>query len=252
MSALDYTAKCAGTPWLVGILSFVITTNHVTGCEPTVIPSNIFCNTVQIDSLGETTLPRSGFLEIFGSGLGSSGEVLIDGFSAITTSWTDQRVVAYVPESAGPGLVTVQVVNDNGASNTKDLEVRMRPFGGRQLWRLRMDAVYSFVRPAVGPDGTIYAVDVYDRLYAVSPDGALLWLVEDAGSKGLDVDSNGIVLHRQRELDQGFQSRWYSALDFSTGAARILSFPMSPLAPDRQHLWPCQQWLGCFLADTGW
>ena len=32
----------------------------------------------QLDSLGETTLPRSGFLEIFGSGLDSSGEVLID------------------------------------------------------------------------------------------------------------------------------------------------------------------------------
>jgi hypothetical protein len=147
----------------------------------------------QIDSLGEATLPRSGFLEIFGSGLGSEGEVLVGGHPAITASWEDGRIAAYVPEAAGPGIVPVQVVHEGGASNTLDLEVTLREASGRQLWRLRMDTLYSQVRPVVGPDGTIYAVDVYDRLYAVSPDGALLWLVEQAGSKGVDVDAAGII-----------------------------------------------------------
>ena len=61
------------------------------------------------------------------------------------------------------------------------------------MWRVRMDSPYSQVRPVVGPDGTIYAVDVYDTLYAVSPDGAVLWTVPDAGSKGVAVGADGTI-----------------------------------------------------------
>ena len=40
-------------------------------------------------------------------------------------------------------------------------------------WRFRMDGPYSSVRPAIGPDGTVYVVDVFDHLYALTSDGGL-------------------------------------------------------------------------------
>jgi len=60
-------------------------------------------------------------------------------------------------------------------------------------WRVRLNGSYSRVRPALGPDGTIYAVDVHDQLVAVSPDGKVLWSAADAGSKGVDVGPDGTV-----------------------------------------------------------
>lgn len=47
--------------------------------------------------------------------------------------------------------------------------------------------------PALGPDGTVYAVDVHANLYAVSPDGTLRWKVPSAGGKGVAVDGDGTV-----------------------------------------------------------
>ncbi|MFW2405105.1 MAG: hypothetical protein ACN4GT_10080 [Gammaproteobacteria bacterium] len=60
-------------------------------------------------------------------------------------------------------------------------------------WRVQLAGPYSNVRPVVGPDGTIYAVDVFDHLFAVAPDGTLLWSVAEAGSKGLDVGPDGTI-----------------------------------------------------------
>jgi len=60
-------------------------------------------------------------------------------------------------------------------------------------WRLQLAGPYSGVRPALGPDGTVYAVDVYDHLYAVAPDGSVRWSVADAGSKGLAVGPDGTI-----------------------------------------------------------
>jgi len=146
-----------------------------------------------IDSLGETSLSHSGFLEVFGASFGTSGELLVGGRPAVLATWTDTRIAAYVPEDAGPGSVLVEVITGGMGSNTVLLDVSPRAPGGRFPWRVRMDSFYSQVRPAVGPDGTIYAVDVHDRLYAVSPDGAVLWVVLDAGSKGVDVGADGTI-----------------------------------------------------------
>jgi hypothetical protein len=49
------------------------------------------------------------------------------------------------------------------------------------------------VRPAVGPDHTVYAVDAYGTLHAVGPDGTLSWKVAGAGSKGLAVAADGTI-----------------------------------------------------------
>ena len=60
-------------------------------------------------------------------------------------------------------------------------------------WRVQLNASYSLVRPAVAADGTVYAVDVADNLTAVAPDGTVLWVAADAGSKGVDVGPDGTV-----------------------------------------------------------
>jgi hypothetical protein len=147
-----------------------------------------------IGSLSATTLPRSGFLEIFGSNFGGDGTVLIGGISAPVADWTSTRIVAYVPEVAPMATLAVQVANRAGGSNTKSLAVTTRPAAaGRVNWRFRMNGPYSEVRAVMGPDQTVYAVDVFQHLYALTPNGALKWLVRGAGEKGVAVGADGTV-----------------------------------------------------------
>jgi hypothetical protein len=61
------------------------------------------------------------------------------------------------------------------------------------LWRVPLAGPYSGVRPVIGPDGTIYAVDVFDNLFAVAPDGNVKWSAGQAGSKGLGVGADGTI-----------------------------------------------------------
>jgi hypothetical protein len=147
-----------------------------------------------IDSLSATTLSRSGFLEIFGSNFGGDGTVFIGGSAAQVADWTSTRIVAYIPESAPLSTVTVKVVTAGGTSNIKPLTVTTRPpAAGHVNWRFRMDGPYSEVRVAVGPDQTVYAIDAFQHLYALAPDGGLKWLVRGAGDKGVAVGSDGII-----------------------------------------------------------
>jgi hypothetical protein len=147
-----------------------------------------------IDSLSASTLPRSGLLEILGTNFGGSGQVLIGGIPAPVSLWSSTRVIAYVPESAPLTTLEVQVVNEVGPSNTMLLNVTERaPASGRVNWRFRMDAPYSMVRPVIGPDGTIYVVDVFAHLYALAPDGALKWVANAAGDKGVAVGADGTI-----------------------------------------------------------
>jgi IPT/TIG domain/PQQ-like domain len=147
-----------------------------------------------ISSLSATTLERSGYLEIFGSNLGDSGQVLIGGTSAPVADWTSNRIVAYIPESAPLTNVSVQVINGSGiGSNVANLNVVTRQSNGRVNWRFRMNGPYSTVRPVVAPDGTIYSIDVFGHLYALQPNGALQWLVRGAGDKGLALGPDGTI-----------------------------------------------------------
>jgi hypothetical protein len=147
----------------------------------------------QISGLSTTTLARSGYLEIFGSNFGSSGTVLIGGIAAFTANWESTRIVAYVPEAAALGSVPVQVINDSGPSNIVNLTVTTRQPTGRVNWRFRMDGPYASVRPVMAADGTVYAIDVFSHLYALTADGGLKWLVRGAGDKGVAVGQDGAV-----------------------------------------------------------
>lgn len=63
----------------------------------------------------------------------------------------------------------------------------------RLLWRFQMEGQYSFVRPAIGPKGTIYAIDNAAHLYALTVDGDLIWRFDGAGDKGVAVGNDGTV-----------------------------------------------------------
>ena len=155
--------------------------------------SPVSAATVQINSLSATTLARSGRLRIFGTGFGTDGQVLIDGQPSPIADWTDTLIVAYVPETARLAQVTVQVITSGGSSNTVSLTVTTRQSNDRVKWRFQHSGMYTVVRPAVGPDGTVYVVDVNYHLYALSPDGALKWIVRGAGYKGLTVGADGTI-----------------------------------------------------------
>ena len=155
--------------------------------------SPVSAATVQINSLSATTLARSGRLRIFGTGFGTDGQVLVDGQPSPIADWTDTLIVAYVPETARLAQVTVQVITSGGSSNTVSLTVTTRQSNDRVKWRFQHSGMYTVVRPAVGPDGTVYVVDVDYHLYALSPDGALKWIVRGAGAKGLSVGADGTV-----------------------------------------------------------
>ncbi|MDH3228033.1 MAG: IPT/TIG domain-containing protein, partial [Thermoleophilia bacterium] len=62
-------------------------------------------------------MPRSGRLVIQGTGFGTDGDVFIAGLPAWTTTWTDARVVAFVPEAAPVGSASLTVVVDGTPSN---------------------------------------------------------------------------------------------------------------------------------------
>ena len=117
----------------------------------------------QINSLSESTLNRSGRLLIFGSNFGSNsvdGQVLIDGLDAITTTWTNTEIHAYVPEGSLLGSVPVQIVTPGGSSAMVVLEVTQRQADGRARWRFQMDSRFGGSFMAVAPDGTVYASDL--------------------------------------------------------------------------------------------
>ena len=158
-----------------------------------------------ITSLSANTLPRSGFLEIFGSNFGGSGTVLIGELNAPVADWSSNRIVAYVPESAPFESLPVQVISDGGASNTLPLVVTARPSAGEHVnWRFRMNGPYSFVRPAIGSDGTIYCIDGFGHLYSLTPDGGLKWLVRGAGDKGVAVGPNETIYVASEDFIKAF------------------------------------------------
>ena len=65
-----------------------------------------------ITSVSGTEFARSRRIAIEGTGFGANatgGTVLVGGFAALTSTWTDTRIVAYVPETAPLGTVPLSV-----------------------------------------------------------------------------------------------------------------------------------------------
>ena len=144
----------------------------------------------RIDSISSLTLGRAGRLRIFGANFGTieaGSQVLIDGVPAPVSRWSENLVVAYVPEAAGIGTVSVQVVTKADSSNKLLLDIKAgyAPGGvmafqanGRIKWQFEVDGDYMGFRPTIGPDGTIYFQDVEGHLYALRPDGSVKWIFQ--------------------------------------------------------------------------
>jgi hypothetical protein len=140
-----------------------------------------------ITVLSSTTAERSSRVLIQGSGFGAvqnNGHVDIGGISAPLTRWSNTLISAYVPESTAVSTVNVQVVDSQGvSSNVVPLSVTLRPAqSGHNRWRFQADADYIQSRPAVASDGTVYAIDVYGHLYALTSNGGLKWIVNVPGT----------------------------------------------------------------------
>ncbi|MHC5113165.1 MAG: outer membrane protein assembly factor BamB family protein [Planctomycetota bacterium] len=132
-----------------------------------------------ITGINDAQRTRSGRVSIEGTGFGASGEVVIAGLEAWTSTWTDTRIVAYVPEAAALGVTSMHVISGGESSNAVGLTVLARQPDGRVQWTFETDGQNLRYRPAIGPDGTLYlhsnnATD--GIIYAVSPDGALQWI----------------------------------------------------------------------------
>jgi hypothetical protein len=148
-----------------------------------------------ISSLSSTALAQAGRLKISGSGFGDeqgSGLVQIGGVNAPVSNWTDSLITAYVPDGAAIGLDNVQVITSGGTSNAVSLQVTARPGTiGHVKWHFMADDLYIQGRPAVGPDGTVYAIGVKGHLYALTPAGGVKWIFRIANANALQPVSVG-------------------------------------------------------------
>ena len=133
-----------------------------------------------ISTISTNTIAQAGRLIITGTNFGATrgtSTVRVNGAVAPISKWTETEIIAYVSDSSTLGAGGVEVVTEGGTSNALPITVTARPpDNGRVKWRLQADAGSIFGRPAVGADGTVYAVDHRGHLYAVSPEGGVKWI----------------------------------------------------------------------------
>jgi len=155
-----------------------------------------------VDSVDPATVTPSDQIVVNGSGFGppGNGELLINGQPAIITTWAATQIIGYVPESVAAGQAELIVTNLNISSDPFALTIVDREPIGRLLWVFEGAGDYSVKRPAIAPDGTVYVDDIDGNLYALSPDGGLLWIVdallgqEGGGDEGpIAVGSDGTI-----------------------------------------------------------
>jgi outer membrane protein assembly factor BamB len=150
-----------------------------------------------ISKVSKASPTQSDRLVITGSSFGlaeDSSHVLVAGLAAPFTTWANASITAYIPEATPLGSATVQIMTATGSSNTVTVQVKTRPSIGRISWRFEMDAMYAITRPVLGPDGTVYSVDVSGHLYALTQAGGLKWIFNGAGPKGLAILSDGTIV----------------------------------------------------------
>lgn len=147
--------------------------------------------------IGNNPTCPSGRIRIDGSAFGddqANGQVLIDDVPAFVTQWTDQTIIAYVPERIGPGPAQLELIIDEDVVDSYELIIEPRQVDLPMKWRFAVDADYMNHRPGIGPDGSIYINDVKGRLYALSPDGGLQWVVDALrGQVGLGAEGPVVV-----------------------------------------------------------
>lgn len=146
-----------------------------------------------VSELSSSTVEQSDRFFIRGSGFGDErGHVEVGGEPLAITRWADDVITAFVTAEVPLGTQALRVLNDDGASDAVELVITPRSTGaGALAWTFQGDAPYALHRPAVGPDGTVYASDVEGLLYAISHDGRLLWIYDAARESGVTSGAAG-------------------------------------------------------------
>ena len=156
----------------------------------------------RIDAASPNPATRSGLVHIMGAHFGASketGQLTIDGkASPFIGYWSDNLIIAHVPETATLGNVTVSVTAPGG-TGTGAVNVAARQQSERVRWRGEAFGDYILGRPAVAPPGAVGAGAVYAAtnagyLYAWTPDGALKWVAPGAsGDDPVSVGADGTI-----------------------------------------------------------
>lgn len=124
----------------------------------------------------------SGRIRIDGVGFGDEQgalEIAVGGNEALVTQWTENTIIAYVPETTTAGDVDIEIILDQQVLANAEITVQPRVQKGQVKWRFAVDADFTLHRPGVGPDGSIYVNDYnHGRLYKLSPEGGLEWVVD--------------------------------------------------------------------------
>ena len=150
---------------------------------------------------------RSGLVRIYGSNLGSptTSRVFLTQLSGSRSSsrvtisvhiasWRTDLIEFYVPESVQPQTTGLFLGTPGGNIPLGTLQIRSRdPGTGRFMWRFQAADQYIITRPAIGPDGTVYALGNFGHLYALAPDGGLKWLWSNGVDGTVDVGANGTI-----------------------------------------------------------
>ncbi len=112
-------------------------------------------------------------------------------------------------------------------------------------WQTQLVGPYSSVRPAIGPDGTIYAIDVLGNLYAVTPAGAIKWQLANAGDKGLAVGPDGTVYVGSEDAVKAFAPDGTAVWTFTQSPRAFILLGLA-VGPDGNVYGVATQGIGVF------
>ncbi len=141
-----------------------------------------------IEEVSRSTVTGSDRIIVTGADFGApgDGQLEVNGLEAIVTMWSSTKIIGYVPEGLTPGPASLTITNLGVESDPTPITIVPREPDGRVKWVFEGDDSYASFEPAIGADGTLYFADIGANLYAVTADGALLWIVDALlGQEGL-------------------------------------------------------------------
>ncbi len=170
------------------------------------LPITIFgqaaATTPVVTGMSRTTVTGSDRVIVTGDDFGAqgNGRLLVNGVEGLVMDWSSTQVIAYIPEGLAHGPAELVIENLGVGSAPFPITVVPREPNGRIAWVFEGSGSYLGFPPTTGPDGTLYFSDVDGFLYAMSPDGALLWIVDallgqqgSADEAPVQVDADGTI-----------------------------------------------------------